>query len=189
MFKDWLQITTTDCKILQLTKNKFVYPIFKNGQSSLNQYAKQNNCAILENNEISNAKKILIFLRDPLERFISGVHTAIEMKKRTSSVDVKKYLQQVENFKIIDRHFVPQTFWLYHLWKYYRGTVQLKPVEDLYNLIPNRTGPSIPSLTKQRQNQILKMDYKPHIEIDQKLFTKFLNTEVELTTIVKELKK
>ena len=67
--------------------------------------------------------------------------------------------------------------------------MQLKPVEDLYNLIPNRTGPSIPSLTKQRQNQILQMDYKSHIEIDQKLFTKFLNTEVELTTIVKELKK
>ena len=75
MFKNLKNILTTDCEVIKFNNEQFFYPIFKNGRSSLDTYAKKNNLKILKNKEILNLKKIIVFLREPKERFISGVYT------------------------------------------------------------------------------------------------------------------
>lgn len=189
MFKNWQTIFTSDCEVIRISKSNFVYPIFKNGRSSLKEYARQNNLLCLKNNEISDTEEIKIFLRDPLERFVSGVHTAIELENRKTKVNVLEFMSDVEKFKIYDRHFMPQTFWLYHLFKYFKGKVNLQPVKNLFNLIPNRDKPGIPTLQLERKEKILTLEHKPYTDIDYKLVKKYMNTSTDLETIIRDLKK
>jgi len=189
MFKNWQAIFTSDCEVIQISKSNFVYPIFKNGRSSLKEYARQNNLLCLKNNEILKTKEIKIFLRDPLQRFVSGVHTAIELSNRKNKVNVSEFMSGVEKFKIYDRHFMPQTFWLYHLFKYFKGKVNLQPVQNLFDLIPNRDKPAIPNLDPERKGKILALEHKTYTDIDYKLIKKYINTSTNLKTIIRDLKK
>ena len=70
MSKDLTDILTADCEVIKFDDERFVYPIFKNGRSSLKEYAEKNNLNILKNKKISSLKKITVFLREPKERFI-----------------------------------------------------------------------------------------------------------------------
>ena len=62
-------------------KNTFVFPIFKNGKSSIEYYAQQNNCRWLLNVQCKGVASVTVFLRNPTERFISGVHTFVEFER------------------------------------------------------------------------------------------------------------
>ena len=58
-------------KVYELTENQYVYPIYKNASSTIGKIA------IRELNyfEIKKLDKIDIYLRDPFERYVSGVQT------------------------------------------------------------------------------------------------------------------
>lgn len=162
-----------------------VYPIFKNGRSSLNEYALENKLEILKNEQLSTLKEITIFLRNPVERFISGVHTVIEFE---NVVDIPKFLKEIESLNFYNRHFIPQIYWLLHLLKYFKGKVKLLPVEELYNYIPNRDTPGIQKLSNARKEKILSIKHQKYIEDDQKLLFRYLGKTVELKTIIEEFK-
>jgi len=185
MFKNWTNIFTTDCLVIKMLNGECVYPIFKNGRSSLNEYALENKLKIFKNEQLSTLKEITIFLRDPVERFISGVHTVIEFK---NVVDITKFLKEIESLNFYNRHFIPQVYWLFHLLKYYKGNVKLLPVEELYNIIPNRDAPVINKLTAERKQQILSIEHEKYIQADQRLMYRYLGKTVELKTIIEEFK-
>ena len=168
-----------------MPNGEYVYPIFKNGRSSLKQYAQQNQLEIIKNDQLSTLKEITVFLRDPIKRFISGVHTVIEFE---DVIDIPKFLKEVENFIFYNRHFIPQVYWLLHLLKYFKGKVKLLPVEALYNIIPNRDAPNINKLTAERKQQILSIEHKNYIQADQRLLYTYLGKTVELKTIIEEFK-
>ena len=185
MFRNWSKVFTTDCCVIQLEDNSTVYPIFKNGKSSLFVHAEKKKLNILKNKQIENIEKIKIFLRDPLRRFVSGVHTVIELEK-INNVDV--FLKEVESLRTYDRHFFPQFYWLMHLFKYFNGVIELSPVADLYELIPNRNKPPIKKLTRLRKEKILTINNKIYVDVDYKLINKYLGQTVELEKIIREFK-
>jgi hypothetical protein len=192
MFKNLTDILTADCEVVKFSDEQFFYPIFKNGSSSLTTYARKNNLLFLKNREISNCKKITVFLRSPIERFVSGVHTFFYLTNN-QLIDTA-VLQKIENFEIINRHFIPQYLWLLHLYKYFKGTIEFKPVLELYNLIPNRDGPwsdnATPwkAITQEEKDKILSIKHKKYIEIDEKIIKKYMNGSVELKKIIREFK-
>lgn len=196
MFKNLRDILTNSCEVIRLSDKEFFYPIFKNGSSSLRKYAKKNNLAVLINNDISTCEKVTVFLRCPVERFISGVYTFFYLKnKNLIKIDIDELtLRKIENFEIIDRHFIPQYLWLCHLHKYFNGFVQFKSVEELYELIPNRDGPWTDNakpwnpIREEQKNKILSISHKKYTEIDKKIISKYMNQSIELKKIINEFR-
>ena len=193
MFKKFTNILTTDCEVVKLNDEQYVYPIFKNGRSSIKKYVKKNNLSLLKNNEILNLKKITIFLRSPKDRFVSGVHTFFYLKNK-QLID-EPTLKKIERFEIVNRHFIPQYLWLLHLHKYFNGIVELKPVSELFNLVPYRDGPwtnnPIPwkEITQVEKDKILSIKYEKYIEVDEKIIKKYINRSVKLKILIREFKK
>jgi hypothetical protein len=191
MFKNLTKILTADCEVIKFDDEQFFYPIFKNGRSSLKTYAENNNLLSFKNKEISNLKKIIVFLRPPKERFVSGVYTFFYFTN--NQVIDSSTLKKIESFDIVDRHFVPQYTWLFHLCKYFQGSIEIKSVSALYNLIPERdgpwcNGPPWKPLTKEKKLKILSIDYKKYIDVDKKIIKKYMNQTVKLKELIKEFK-
>jgi hypothetical protein len=192
MFKNLTDVLTADCEVVKFNDEQFFYPIFKNGRSSLIIYAERNNLPLLKNKEISNLKKITVFLRSPEERFVSGVHTFFYLTNN-QSID-ENTLKKIERFDIVNRHFIPQYLWLLHLHKYFNGIVEFKPVLELYKLIPNRDGPWTDNptpwraITQKDKDKILSIKHKRYIEVDNKIIKKYMNQSVGLGKLIKEFK-
>ena len=195
---------TTECKAIkipwpskvtaggtQLTNDGFViYPIFKNGRTSLYHYGLKKQAKTFINEQLKNLKHIHVFLREPEERFISGVNTYIEFENLGSQEDTT--LKQIEEMKICDRHFIPQYFWLMHLSKYFKGSVRLATIEELRLTISTRdepvkpNGTEIPHVTKKRKEKIKKINFKNYIDVDKKIIKKYINKTVVLENLIKE---
>lgn len=191
MFKKLTNILTANCEVIKLDDDRYVYPIFKNGLSSLFQYAEIKNLAVFKNEKISMLKKITVFLRTPKARFASGVHTFFYL---TNTKINENILKKIENFEIVNRHFIPQYLWLFHLYKYFNGEIEFRSVEELLKLIPNRDGPWTKNthpwrpMTANEKNKILSIDYKKYTEVDEKLIKKYMNRSIKLEQIIKEFK-
>lgn len=191
MFKNLVKILTTDCEVIQFNNHDFFYPIFKNGSSSLKDYAFKNKLNVFKNKEISHVKKITVFMRDPEERFASGIHTFFYFANCAIN---KHKLKKIENFDIVDKHFIPQYLWLVHLQKHFDGVIKIKSVDELYNLIPNRDGPwtKYPKrwkpMTQGEKDQILSIKHEKYVQVDKKIIKKYMNKSVELKKIITEFK-
>ena len=106
--------------------------------------------------------------------------------EKINNVDV--FLKEVEFFKTYNRHFVPQFYWLMHLFKYFKGVVELVPINGLYALISNRDGPAIKKLTASRKKKILSINNKTYVDVDYELMDKYLGQTLNLEKIIKEFK-
>ena len=204
ILQHWNKLLTTECKAIripwptkvtaggtQLTDNGFViYPIFKNGRTSLYHYGLEKQAETFTNKQLKNLKHIHVFLREPDERFISGVNTYIEFENLGSQED--SILKQIEEMKICDRHFVPQYFWLMHLSKYFKGSVRLTTIEELRLTISTKdepvkpNGTEIPHVTKKRKEKIKKINFKKYVDVDKKIIKKYINKTVVLENLIKE---
>ena len=178
----WSKLLNTNCEAIRVEPHGFVaYPIYKNGRTSLWEYATDNNCKTFINEELKTLDHIIVYLRNPLERFISGVHTYLEFENLGSHEDT--ILKQIEEMTVCDRHFVPQFIWLIHLSKYFKGTVRIDSVSELYQAIPNRGSPPIPEITNKRKQKFKKINYT---DIDEKIIEKYMCKSIKLETLIKE---
>ena len=181
----WSKLLNTTCEAIRVEPYGFVtYPIYKNGRTSLWEYATDNNCKTFINEELKTLDHIIVYLRNPLERFISGVHTYLEFENLGSQEDT--ILKQIEEMTICDRHFVPQFIWLIHLSKYFKGTVRIDSVSELYQAIPNRGSPPIPEITNKRKQKIKKINSKNYTDVDEKIIEKYMCKSIKLETLIKE---
>jgi hypothetical protein len=191
MFKSYVRLFLADCEVIKFSSSLNIYPIYKNGRSSLTQYAKKNNLPIIKNKEISQLDNITLYIRDPIDRFVSGVHTFFYLNNLKITNDI---LKKINNFEIVDQHFMPQCFWLMHLFKYFKNNINLKNINEVYNLVPIRSGPwqdnPLPwkPLMDKDKKTILTMDYKKFTDIDYKILLPYMNKVVKLDKIVKEIK-
>ena len=204
ILQHWNKLLTTECKAIripwpskvtaggtQLTNDGFViYPIFKNGRTSLYHYSLKKQAKTFINEQLKSLKHIHVFLREPEERFISGVNTYIEFENLGSQEDA--ILKQIEEMKICDRHFIPQYFWLMHLSKYFKGSIRLATIEELRLTISTRdepvkpNGTEIPHVTKKRKEKIKKINFKNYVDVDKKIIKKYINKTVVLKNLIKE---
>lgn len=169
-------------------KNKFVFPIFKNGKSSIEHYAKTHRCKILLNEQCNRADSISIFLRNPHQRFVSGVHSFIEFEKRKKkNLDYDTMLYAIENYNVVNEHFLPQYFWLEKLAVYFSGKIVLKTVDDLYAFIPNRDTPCIPKITEDQRSKISKIHFE-NLKYDEMLFSKYVARTLPINELLENIK-
>lgn len=143
MLTHWNRLFTTECVVVRI-KNRTVYPIFKNGFSSLMLAAEQK----FINHEIRDLDNIEILLRDPEQRFFSGINEYSIQEK----LDVHEVWEKVNQGVLVDRHIVPQYIWLMHLYKYYKGTILLRPWSDIDDItsvnVNYRPKTPVPVITK-----------------------------------------
>ena len=193
MFNKWIWFTVADCEVIEMEDGMAVYPIFKNGRSSIDQYALKHNLKKYYNHDISKLKNIVLYLREPEERFVSGVYTYLYYKN-SQKVD-ENILSQIENFNVVDRHFAPQYIWLLQLHKYYNGLVDIRPVSEVYDLVPIRGGPwdGEPAgpwkpLSDDDKIEISKIKHSAYVDVDKKIIKKYIGKKVDLKQIIKEFK-
>ena len=126
------------CEVIEIeASQRYIYPIFKNGSSSLLEHARQQNYKILINEQIERAPIIDIILRDPLSRFISGIQTFVHnVKKENPILDVDTILYFAENYLFLNRHYTPQLSWLINLSRYSDAKLRLHSMDALSTFTP-----------------------------------------------------
>ena len=174
MLTHWNKLLTTDCTVIDVGSHT-VYPIFKNGSSSLMAVADKT----YVNEQIANCNNINILLRDPEERFVSGINEYCKQ----NNLDVKDTWELVYNNKIVNRHFAPQWLWLFHLYKFYDGEVILKPFKTLNDYCKVHRKTRYPSTTATDVALI-----KQFVEVDYELIENYLNKPILLEKLIRKYK-
>lgn len=171
MLNHWSSLLTTDCNVIKV-KNFIIYPIFRSGWTSLTYVATKT----YTNKEIAVFDNINVLIRDPKDRFISGVNYYCQ----TNNLDVKKTWLLISKGKLIDRHFAPQFLWLMHLYKFYKGTITIKPFSSIgeFTSVHKKK-----NHTKKTAIPLLKK----FIDVDNKLMNHYHET-INLKTIIKKYK-
>jgi len=127
------------CEVVVLNDpQRYVYPIFKNGRSALLEHCIKNKCRMLLNEQISRANVIEIYLRDPLERFISGINTFCQMTLRDNpELDQKTVVWFAEKYFSLNRHYSTQFSWILNLARYTNDDCKfsLKHVDQLKKIL------------------------------------------------------
>jgi len=112
-----------ECVVLEVAENRYVYPIHKNGSTSLyNSGFRQ-----LSFDEISKLEVVEVFVRDPIQRYISGVSKFID----ETGFDYSAVLHFVENYLFLNNHYAPQFYWLLNLQRFTSAKLYLRPMEDI----------------------------------------------------------
>ena len=171
MLKHWNKLLNTDCIVIDIGPHT-VYPIFKNGSSSLMSVADKT----YTNKQIANCNNINILLRDPEKRFVSGINEYCKQ----NNLDVKDTWELVYDDKIINRHFAPQWLWLFHLYKFYRGKVILKPFETINDYC------KVHKNKKEKQTDVALI--KQFVEVDYELIENHLNKPILLEKLIRKYK-
>jgi len=115
-----------DVEVLEIIpQHRYVYPIFKNGSTSL----RKSNYLAVSNQELKNLTNIEVFVRNPHNRFLSGVHTYIN--KLGPEYDSQTVLNLISQNLYLNRHFCPQLYWILNLSRFTSATLTIKPIEEL----------------------------------------------------------
>ena len=189
MLTHWNKILNTDCTVIKL-QEQYIYPIFKNGSSKmfLRKRGKfrgkfrgkkiYDKTDVLLNDEIGQVKELLVILRDPEDRFITGVNKVAELE----NVTIEDVMHRIKHCELIDRHFMPQFIWLLHLSKYFKGTVHIRPMSELDNIFDDK---GVDEWPQQDKKQVTPLDNYTHI--DKLMIEKYMDKDVELKTIIEDL--
>jgi hypothetical protein len=122
MLAHWNKLLNTDCTVVDIGPHT-VYPIFRVGSTTLSSVCERK----YVNKQIAECKHIDVMIRNPGDRFVSGINEY----SRLNNLDVKETWNLVEQGKLVDRHFAPQYMWLLHLYKFYKGTVTILPFDHI----------------------------------------------------------
>ncbi len=113
------------CDVLEIVPSqRYVYPIYKNGSSSLYN----SGFRLLENDELKNIKLVDIFVRDPHDRFVSGVQSFLQQNPHLDRATACYF---ITNYLFLNRHFCPQFFWLVNLQRFCTAKIRINPIKSL----------------------------------------------------------
>ena len=161
------------CEVIEVAPQRFVFPIFKNGSSSLLAQASISGWKILLNEQIRRCDAIEVFLRDPHDRMASGAGSYYDdMSGWNKGLDKHTILAFMEEYPYLNRHYLPQIHWLISLGRYISpGTVlKLMGMDAISGLTDLKKG-------GRRSDDPSKIDHiatmpksKPYIELDTCLY-------------------
>mgnify|MGYP003993898849 FL=1 len=128
MLKHWSKLLNTDCVVIGIGE-RLVYPIYVSGSTSLRRASDRS----YTNEEINALDHIDIIIRNPNERFVSGIN----VYSSQNNITVPEVHHLVKEGNLVDRHIGPQYVWLCHLYRFFKGTVTLKPLDAISDYCDN----------------------------------------------------
>jgi hypothetical protein len=156
-------IFPNNCEVLEIIPSQlYVYPIFKNGSSSLVESIPDFDWKIINQDNIHLIQHpITVFLRDPKERFISGVNTFLQHCHRDyQNLDTRTILFFVEKYLFLNRHYAPQFFWLMNLARYTSMPLNFCDITDISKLTPVHSRAEIKPPTQEFLTNIKDFPWK-----------------------------
>ena len=166
-----MSLFTTDCKIIKI-KQDWIYPIFKNAYTSLILMREDEKI----NNDVSKVDNIIVYIRNQRQRFVSGVG---EVLYNNPDVDKDKLLADIMESRMLDRHFCPQSVWLLHLYRFYKGPITLKDISQVAHHTPAKLNTNVYSYLKLEAPD-------SYVSPDEPL-KKYIDKKINLAEIVPEL--
>ena len=161
-----VELFPEDCRVTYLSScDQWIYWIQKNGSSSLRK-EEQNGAISYRNQDIASLPVIDIYIRNARARYVSGVHTYLEFLHRDHpELDSNTALWFVKRYKFLNRHFLPQFFWLVNLSRYLSLDTQLRirNIRDLKHTTTYMEGPKINKLSRDFAGKLLSGD--PNMEL------------------------
>ena len=142
------------CEVIEIeASQRYIYPIFKNGSSSINEYAQAQKYKILFNGQISKLSNINVIIRNPQERFISGFNTYVYNTLRDNPrLDLNTVIYFAETYLFLNRHYAPQFSWLINLTRYASKTttkLHLHGMDSLKEFTPLTLKPNEEKILSQ----------------------------------------
>ena len=182
------------CEVIEIIPSqRYVYPIFKNGKSSLYYHANTHKCRLLFNEQLKKLNSIDVILRDPYERFTSGVNTFVQMTVRDHpELDTATVLWFAQNYLFLNRHYAPQFLWLINLARYIDSTTKLNflGMEQLTNIAHEDHKPiGVLPATEQLVNQLKNIpENEMYQRIDQVLL-KCIGQSLRFDHLIQHIQK
>jgi hypothetical protein len=165
------------CEILDIGDNRYVYPIFKNGSSSLTA----TNARKLNYFEMRELRTVEVFLRDPFERYVSGVQTYL---RQNTHLDRATALTMIDQYLFLNSHFSLQFHWIVNLQKFTDAWMYFRPMSELHTATEH-------TWNVLARDQAL-VDYfgsnqklKYYLQLDKILYEDFMDQTVPLKQIVR----
>jgi hypothetical protein len=107
--------------------NQCVYLIQKNGNSSLRLQQARDNLAVFTNDEIRALDYVDVYIRNPRDRYVSGVNTYLQHLQRDHpELDSATAFWFAKRYKFLNTHYLPQFHWLANLARYLRSDTKLR---------------------------------------------------------------
>lgn len=180
------------CEVVKIKdQDVYVYPIFKNGSSSILEYAKRNQYKILLNEQLKNLTSINVILRDPKSRYISGLKTFVyNTLKENPGLDKDTILYFAENYLFLNRHYSPQITWLINLNRYTGAKLKLHGMESLAEFTPWNLRPPEDLIFDDQLIEKLgnNVNNEIYLELDTMLL-ELIGQELSFADILKYIKK
>ena len=159
MFSEVDSIVFPDsCEVIQVASQQFVYPIFKCGRSSLIRKMESRGWIFVPEQDIDKINTpIKIFLRDPRERFSSGINTYLQhLAAEGNDLDQHTVLYFVNRYLFLNRHYAPQFFWLLNLARFTRPNtlVTFSPMTEISQLTHFNSRAGVNPLTDELKQNI-----------------------------------
>jgi hypothetical protein len=124
------------CDVLEIVPSqRYVYPIYKNGSSSLYNTGFR----LLDNDEIKNISVIDVYVRNPYDRFVTGVNTFLQ---HNADLDRATALHFITNYLFLNRHFCPQFHWLVNLQRFTDAKIRINSIDTLPDITPLKVNQS-----------------------------------------------
>jgi len=165
------------CQILEVGPDRYVYPIFKNGSSSLLAA----NPRALNYFEMRELRTVEVFLREPFERYISGVQTYL---RQNPHLDRATALTMIDEYLFLNSHFSLQFHWIVNLQKFTDAWMYFRPIEELHTATEH-------TWNVLARDEVL-VDYfgnnqklKYYLQLDKILYEDFMGKTVPLQQIIR----
>lgn len=184
------EIFPDNCEVLGTTSQFFVYPIFKNGSSSLNEWADQMKWRRWIGPSIGAIDtEVHVYLRDPRQRFISGINT---FAQHNSKLDLDTLLTFINRYGFINRHFAPQFFWILNLARFLPHTTPLvlHSIDDLHLVTPLHSDAKILPVDDKFLEKFNKFDWQYmelYYYLDQRL-TDLIGNKILFSELVNDIR-
>lgn len=116
------------CEVYQIgDSQRFVYPIFKNGYSSIERTRNIQGWRTLINQQISRCGEIEVVLREPVSRFASGINTYLQkVQQENPDLDPSTVRWFTANHLFLNRHYAPQFSWMCNLARFLDPITKIK---------------------------------------------------------------
>ena len=116
------------CEVVEMPlHNQWVYLIQKNGNSGLRVQQIKNNLAVFTNDQIRELDYVDVYIRNPRDRYISGVNTYLQHLQRDHpELDTATAFWFAKQYKFLNSHYLPQFHWLANLARYLRSDAKIR---------------------------------------------------------------